>query len=291
MKEQKKVLGKGLGALLGELPDADSLRKPIGYLNKEVAGSRPAQRTADVLMVPAEKIEPNPYQPRLEFDEARLEELSQSIKVLGLIQPITVRRCEDGKYQIISGERRFKACQRAGMDMIPAYVREADTQGMLEMSIVENIQREDLDPIELALSYSSLMQECSLTQEQMSERLGKKRTSIANYLRLLKLPDKVQHDLREGLISVGHAKVLLGVADMDLQQKLCDLVIKEGLSVRDLEQKVAQEIPAAYSDLAGKVQKFFSGNVSFHRNASGTGSITIRFGSDDEVEQFLKKLQ
>jgi len=291
MKENPKVLGRGLSALLGETTDVDSLRKPIGYVNKQVVGEKPVQKGADVLMVPVEKISTNPYQPRLEFDEQKIEELSISIKNLGLIQPITVRRTDNGKYQIISGERRFRACVKAGMEMIPAYVREATDQGMLEMSIVENIQRENLDPIEISLSYRSLMEECHLTQEQMSERIGKKRASIANYLRLLRLPIKVQHDLREGLISVGHAKVLLGVPEMDIQQKLCDLVIKDNLSVRELEQKIARDIPQNYSDLACRIQDFFSGNVSFYRSPNGKGSITIRFNSDEEVENFLKSIK
>lgn len=291
MKKDTKVLGKGLSALLGEVADADSLRKPIGYVNKEVAGSGAPARMADVLMVPAEKIDVNPFQPRLDFDESKIEELAQSISTLGLIQPVTLRRIAGGRYQIISGERRFRACCKAGMKLVPSYVRDASDQGMLEMALVENIQRENLDPIEIAVSLRSLMEECNLTQEQVSERLGKKRASVANYLRLLRLPDKVQHDLREGLLSVGHAKVLLGIEDPAQQQMLCDLVVKDSLTVRELEEKVASATPRAYEDLAEKVQPFFNSKVSVRRNAAGKGSLTIRFDSDAEVEAFLKKIK
>lgn len=291
MKKDTKVLGKGLSALLGETADADSLRKPIGYVNKEVAGSGAPARMADVLMVPADKIDVNPFQPRLDFDESKIEELAQSISSLGLIQPVTLRRISGGRYQIISGERRFRACCKAGMKLVPSYVRDASDQGMLEMALVENIQRENLDPIEIAVSLRSLMEECNLTQEQVSERLGKKRASVANYLRLLRLPDKVQHDLREGLLSVGHAKVLLGIEDPAQQQMLCDLVVKDSLTVRELEDKVVSVTPRVYEDLAERVQPFFSSKVSVRRNAAGKGSLTIRFDSDAEVETFLKKIR
>jgi ParB family chromosome partitioning protein len=174
----------------------------------------------------------------MSFDQEALDELADSIRTLGLIQPITVRTIQGNRYQIISGERRFRACRLAGMDMIPAYIRNANDQGMLEMAIVENIQRENLDPIEVAMSYQRLIDECSLTQEQMAFRVGKKRASVTNFLRLLKLPAKIQHDLKVGLLSVGHAKVLLGVEDLMIQEALCDLVIKDDLSVRQLEEKV-----------------------------------------------------
>ena len=231
-------LGKGLGALLGDTDSIQSLRKPIGYVNKEIAGSKEPQDTSDILRIPIDMIEPNPFQPRLSFDKEALEELAESIRTFGLIQPVTVRRQHNGKYQIISGERRYRACRIAGMDMIPAYIRDANDQGMLEMAIVENIQRENLDPIEVAMSYRRLIEECNLTQEQMAERVGKKRVSVTNYLRLLKLPAKVQHDIKVGLLSVGHAKVLLSVEDPAVQEQLCDYVIKNDISVRALEEKV-----------------------------------------------------
>lgn len=239
MSKQQRGLGKGIGALLGADADLSNIRKPVGYINKEVVTSdQPRQGTADVLRIPTDMIEPNPFQPRMNFDQEALEELGESIRTLGLIQPITVRRKPDGRYQIISGERRFRACRATGMEMIPAYIRDTDDQGMLEMAIVENIQRENLDPIEVAMSYQRLIEECNLTQEQMAIRVGKKRASVTNYLRLLKLPAKIQHDLKVSLLSVGHAKVLLGVEDQQLQEYLCDLVIKDDLSVRQLEEKI-----------------------------------------------------
>ena len=240
MSKQQRGLGKGLGALLGDSADLSQIRKPVGYVNKEVAGTavEPQQAMADILRIPVDMIEPNPFQPRMSFDQDALEELAESIRTLGLIQPITVRRKSDGRFQIISGERRFRASQLVGMDMIPAYIRDTNDQGMLEMAIVENIQREDLDPIEVAMSYQRLIEECNLTQEQMAVRVGKKRASVTNFLRLLKLPAKIQHDLKVGLLSVGHAKVLLGVDDIRLQEYLCDLVIKEDMSVRQLEDKI-----------------------------------------------------
>ena len=305
MAKQQRGLGKGIGALLGGDNDFAPLRQPVGYVHKEVVGQRPSQDTADILRIPVDMIEPNPYQPRMNFDQEALDELADSIRTLGLIQPITVRRKEEGRYQIISGERRFRACRLAGMDMVPAYIRDTNDQGMLEMAIVENIQRENLDPIEVAMSYQRLIEECSLTQEQMAVRVGKKRASVTNYLRLLKLPAKLQHDLKVGLLSVGHAKVLLGVEDLKLQEYLCDLVIKEDLSVRQLEDKIKklteqkkaaepqeeQDLPDEYFKVLEIVGKYFENNISIKRSGSGKGSMTIHFGSDDEVRKFLKALE
>lgn len=306
MSKQQRGLGKGLGALLGGDTDLSNIRKPVGYVNKEVVShnQQPKQATADVLRIPVDMIEPNPFQPRMNFDKEALEELSDSIRTLGLIQPITVRKKDEGRYQIISGERRFRACRLAGMDMIPAYIREANDQGMLEMAIVENIQRENLDPIETAMSYQRLIDECNLTQEQMAFRVGKKRASVTNFLRLLKLPAKVQHDLKVGLLSVGHAKVLLGVEDTNVQEALCDLVIKDGLSVRQLEDKIkkmnqpkkdtdqeGQELPDEYFKVLEIVGKYFENNISLKRNNTGKGSMTIHFNSDEEVKRFLQALE
>ena len=193
---EPRGLGKGLGALLGEDVNVDQFRKPVGYVNKEIAGARPKQDASDVLRIPMEKVEANPFQPRMAFDQDALEELAASIRTLGLIQPITVRKVSDGRYQIISGERRFKACRMAGMSMIPAYVREADDQGMLEMALVENIQRENLDPIETALSFQRLIDECSLTQEAMADRVGKKRASVANTFACSSSPSRYSTTLR-----------------------------------------------------------------------------------------------
>ena len=239
----------------------------------------------------------------MSFDNEALQELASSIRTLGLIQPITVRRKGD-KYQIISGERRYRASLLAGMDMVPAYIRDASEQGMLEMAIVENIQRENLDPIEVAMSYQRLMEECRLTQEQMADRVGKKRASVANQLRLLKLPAKVQHDLKVGLVSVGHAKVLLAVEDPAVQEMLCDLIVKNGLSVRQLEEKVKalekgekstkaeepQELPDMYYRLLENVGRYFGENISLRRSRDGKGSLTIKFDSDAQMEQFLQAL-
>lgn len=305
MTKQQRGLGKGLGALLGGNPDLSQIRKPVGYVNKQVVShAQEPQDTADILRIPTDMIEPNPYQPRMSFDQEALEELADSIRTLGLIQPITVRRKDDGRYQIISGERRFRASRMAGMDMIPAYIRDANDQGMLEMAIVENIQRENLDPIEVAMSYQRLIDECSLTQEQMAIRVGKKRASVTNFLRLLKLPAKIQHDLKVGLLSVGHAKVLLGVEDRNLQEYLCDLVIKDGLSVRQLEDKIAklsepkkraqeeaQDLPDEYFRVLEIVGKYFENNISLKRSAAGKGTMTIHFNSDSEVQKFLKALE
>lgn len=306
MSAKTRGLGKGLGALMGAVPAADELRKPVGYINKEIAGSRPASE-ADILRIPVDMVEANPFQPRMSFDREALEELAASIRSLGLIQPVTVRRLGSGMYQIISGERRYRACRMAGMTMIPAYVRDTNDQGMLEMAIVENIQREDLDPVEVAMSFQRLMDECSLTQEQMAERVGKKRATVANTLRLLKLPVKVQHDLKVGLISSGHAKALLALDDAELQEKLCDLVITRGLSVRDLEEMVRKSkagqmpelpsrrehfpLPDDYNRLLSRLGRYFKHDISVRRSASGKGSMTVRFSSDEEVARFLAALE
>ena len=307
MSKQQRGLGKGLSALLGTDADISSIRKPVDYVNKEVVSEdKPKTASAaDILRIPADLIEPNPFQPRMTFGQEALEELADSIRTLGLIQPITVRKTSSGRYQIISGERRFRASRLTGMEMIPAYIRDTNDQGMLEMAIVENIQRENLDPIEVAMSYQRLIEECNLTQEQMAFRVGKKRASVTNYLRLLKLPAKVQHDLKAGLLSVGHAKVLLGVEDRHMQEALCDLVIKDDLSVRQLEdklkklteerkpsvEKAVQDLPDAHLRVLEIVGKYFENSISLKRTNSGKGSMTIHFNSDEEVQRFLKALE
>ena len=312
MSKEPRGLGKGLSALLGEVPDADQLRKPVGYVNKEIVGTRGRQEnTADILRIPVDMIEPNPFQPRMSFDQAALEELAASIRTLGLIQPITVRRITERRYQIISGERRYKACCLAGMTTIPAYIRDTNDQGMLEMAIVENVQREDLDPIELALSYRRLIDECQLTQDSLAERVGKKRATVANTIRLLKLPAKVQHDIKVGLLSAGHAKAILGVESPEVQEQLCDMVVRNGLSVRELENIVRKlqfdpdaakntkahnaqttpELPQEYYRILEHVGKYFSNEISLKRTASGKGVMTIRFDSDEEVQKFVKALE
>ncbi len=303
-KTQRDVLGNGIKALFGDVNVDDLRKKPVGYINKEIVGTKESQDTSDILRIPMDMIEPNPFQPRMSFDQDALNELADSIRSFGLIQPITVRKKSENKYQIISGERRYRACRLAGMDMIPAYIRDANDQGMLEMAIVENIQRENLDPIEVAMSYQRLIEECSLTQEKMAERVGKKRASVTNYLRLLKLPAKVQHDLKVGLLSVGHAKVLLSLDNQDLQDELCDLVIKNDLSVRQLEEKIhklndtakekkqkEQTLPDHYYKVLEHMGKFFTNDISLKRNNNGKGSMTIHFESDEEIEKFLNALE
>ena len=306
MAKQTHGLGKGLEALLGGgATDPSQFRKPVGYINKDVVTrGKPLSSNGDIVRIPVDMVEPNPYQPRMSFDNEALNELADSIRTLGLIQPITVRRKSDDRFQIISGERRFRACRLCNMDMIPAYVMEADDQGMLDMAILENIQRENLDPSEVAMSYQRLIDECRLTQEQMAERVGKKRASVTNTLRLLRLPAKVQHDLKVGLISVGHAKVILGVDDPSLQEKLCDLVVRDGLSVRQLEEKLrklmnagekdesqVRELPEHCYRVLEIMGKYFDNNISLKRNDAGKGSMTIRFGNDAEMQRFLQALE
>ena len=247
-------------------------------------------------------IEANPNQPRREFDEEALQELADSIEEIGIVQPVTLRAMENGRYQIIAGERRWRASMRVGLKTIPAYIRTADDENVMEMALIENIQRQDLNSIEIALAYQHLMDQYGLTQEKLSERVGKKRATVANYLRLLRLPAKLQRDLKDGLLSMGHAKVLLGVPDPALQERLGDAVVFQGLSVRQLEQKVDEllrpavrlsdpALPAAYHQVLNRISRYFSGAVTVHRSAAGKGSMTVRFRSDDEIDAFLKALE
>ena len=289
---KRSALGRGLGALLGE----DTL-KETRQIHRIISGN-----PAAVAGIPLDQIVPNPYQPREDFDPEALQELAGSIRTLGIIQPLTLRQTGPTSYQIISGERRYRAAKAAGLTEVPAYIRQADDAAMLEMAIVENIQREDLDPVETALSFQRLIDECNLTQEAMALRVGKKRTTITNYLRLLRLPDTVQKALKDGKISVGHAKVLLGVEDAALQDRLCDSIIRNDWSVRRLEQKLqslsrkespapeAEDLPEVYYTLAERVGRHFDGNVAVRRDAKGGGTITIRFGSQSQVEAFLEDL-
>ena len=295
---KKSALGKGLGALISGYegtfePHTQKVSVP-GMTSSPVSISE----------ISIDDISTNPYQPRTVFEEEALQALSDSIKQLGLIQPITVRSTEDGKYQIISGERRYRAAKMAGLSHIPAYIRKADDQGMLEMAIVENIQRENLDAIEVALSFQRLIEECDLTQEAMADRVGKKRATVSNYLRLLKLPAQVQLALREGKISMGHAKCVLSLEEVEKQIQLCDLIIRNDLSVRQAEQKAkALQHPAAPKEespvnlpdthyrVLEIVGRYFSNHISLKRNEKGKGSITIQFANDQEIEAFLKDLE
>lgn len=251
------------------------------------------------------RITPNPEQPRRTFSEDSLDELATSIRELGIVQPLTLRLTDSGNYQIIAGERRWRAAGRAGLTSVPAYVRTASDSEMTEMALIENIQREDLNAIEVALGFKKLIDTYSLTQERLSERLGKKRATIANHLRLLKLPAEIQLGLRDRLIDMGHARAILAVADPKDQLKLYKRILKEGLSVRAVE-KIARELaegktkesPKAetrdtdlYKGFADRLSERFSTPVKFTRNANGRGSITIKFGSDDELHRLIKALE
>lgn len=297
-------MGKGLGALISGM-DGIGQTPPAGAVPASVP---PIPGPASISEIPVDKISANPYQPRSNFDEQALEELTESIRQLGIIQPITVRKI-GLRYQIISGERRFKAARAAGLETIPAYIRDTDDQGMLEMAIVENIQREDLDAIEVALSFQRLIDECHLTQENMADKVGKKRATVTNYLRLLKLPAEIQVCIRDKKISMGHAKAILSLNDHMSQTCLCDEILKKGLSVRQAEakaqamlkrdsgahkeeeKKMTAELPDSYYRVLEIVGKYFGNNISLKRSEQGKGSITIQFSSDAEVESFLKAIE
>lgn len=283
---KRNALGKGLGALI---EDAGKVT------NESLSSSNSA-----IDEVSVDYIETNPFQPRTEFDEEALNELATSIKELGIIQPITLRKISDEKFQIISGERRFRASQIAGLKKIPAYVRIADDQGMLEMALVENIQREDLDAIEVAISYQRLIDECKLTQESMSERVGKKRSTVANYLRLLKLPAELQLGIRKKVISMGHARALVNIDDENDQLFVFEQIITEGLSVRKVEELVrnikdpkpkAEPKPSikdsTYDDLESHLGTFFDTKIQFKRGENGKGKIVIPFKSDQDLERII----
>lgn len=304
MSTKRAALGKGLGALISGM-DGIGQTPPAGAVPASVP---PIPGPASISEIPVDKISANPYQPRSNFDEQALEELTESIRQFGIIQPITVRKI-GLRYQIISGERRFKAARAAGLETIPAYIRDTDDQGMLEMAIVENIQREDLDAIEVALSFQRLIDECHLTQENMADKVGKKRATVTNYLRLLKLPAEIQVCIRDKKISMGHAKAILSLNDHMSQTCLCDEILKKGLSVRQAEakaqamlkrdsgghkeeeKKMTAELPDSYYRVLEIVGKYFGNNISLKRSEQGKGSITIQFSSDAEVESFLKAIE
>lgn len=281
---KKSALGRGLGALIDTTDDYKS---------------RPA---ASIIEIDVEKIQANPWQPRSHFDEERLEELASSIKGVGIVQPLTLRKVGEESYQIIAGERRFRASKLAGLKSVPAYVRDADDDTMLEMALVENIQREDLDPIEVAISYQRLIDECNLTQESLSDKVGKKRSTIANYLRLLKLPAEVQLGLRQRQISMGHARAIINVENGKKQIEIFEEIIKNDLSVRKVEelvrdlnktpeekvkQKKGTQSVEGYETLKQQLSNFFQTNIQFSRTDSGTGKIVIPFTSDEELEKII----
>lgn len=280
---KKNALGRGLGALI----EQEEKEEKIGSINE----------------IEIEKIEANPYQPRTKFDEESLNELAESIKQLGIIQPITVRAIDDNKYQLITGERRFRASKIAGLEKIPAYIRPADNKGMLEMALVENIQREDLDAIEVALSYQQLIDECNLTQESLSDRVGKKRSTIANYLRLLRLPAEIQLGIRNKKVSMGHARTLVNIEDPETQLMVYQQILKYDFSVRKTEEIVrelaekmeekeseprqAYKQPEEYKKLEEHLARHFSSQVQFKKGSGGNGKIIIPFKNDDDLERIL----
>jgi ParB family chromosome partitioning protein len=267
----------------------------------------PAVKSELVKEIPLAEIEPNPQQPRSKFDEDSLTELSESIKQLGIIQPITVRAVDRYKYQIISGERRYRASKMLGHDAIPAYVREADDNDSLLMALIENIQRTDLDAIEIALSYQRLLDELHLTQEEISRKVGKERSTVANYLRLLKLPEEIQLAIREQLISMGHARALIGVSGVTQQVSIAKKIGDQGLSVRQVEElvkslgkpKAEKPQPAAEDEdkaselvvkLVEEVEKCFSGKVNIKRGANGGAKLTVELKTDDDIRNVIEKL-
>ncbi len=285
---KRTVLGRGLGALMD---DADIIKEQISGI-------------ADVEIT---KIEANPYQPRTTFDQEKLEELSTSIRELGLIQPITLRKIDGDRFQIITGERRFRAAQMAGLAKIPAFIREADNDSMLEMALVENIQREDLNPIEISISYQRLIDECNLTQETLGTRIGKKRSTVTNYLRLLKLPAVIQKGLKEKQISVGHAKALINIEDADTQLMVYGQILRYDFSVRKVEEVVRElgeqnqkpahgpkkevNIPEKYLPFRQLLDQVIPMPVKFSADQEGRGKIVIAFKSEEELRKIVKILE
>ena len=288
---RKQVLGRGLSALLNDPKDSD----------KTILEKNSSKSITSIVKLPVSNIKTNPSQPRSNFNEESLKELSISIGELGIIQPITVRKMKADEYQLISGERRLKATILAGIDKIPAYIRLANDSELLEMALVENIQREDLDPIEIALSYQRLLVEINLTQEQLSDRIGKKRSTIANYIRLLKLDPIIQTGIRDKFVSMGHGRALINISDLSLQVKLYKKIIKKGLSVRQVE-KLVQEIKNpneksyAYSSpflkqSAIELEEIFETSVSVISNDNGKGYVKILFDSQEKLQDILNKIK
>lgn len=283
---KNRGLGRGLDAIFGTTTPTQQ--------------SKPMTEMAEVAL---SAIEPNPLQPRTMFDDEALQELSASIAQLGVIQPITLKPNGNGKYIIISGERRWRASQLAGLETIPAYIREVDDENLHAMALVENIQRENLNAIEIALGMKRLIEECGLTQEAMAEKVGKKRSTVSNYMRLLSMPSEVQLALKDGIITMGHAKAIGGL-DLDLQLKALKKCVKKSLSVRQAEElarKMAEttpgakesedeEYPESYSRLVMELERIISDNISIKRTKSGSSRITIECSNDAEVEQLIAKL-
>lgn len=283
---KKNALGRGLGALI------EGVEKEV--LEKKVEANQD---------IHVDSIDANPFQPRTNFDELALEELAASIRKLGIVQPLTVRESGNGRYQLIAGERRLRAAKLAGLTHVPAYVRTADDQAMLELALVENIQREDLDAVEVAISFQRLIEECRLTQEQLSERVGKQRSTVANYLRLLRLPAEIQLGIREKHLMMGHARTLINIEDPKQQIEVYYKIIDGDLSVRQAEELV-REIQAGKAKDPGKIERkkklnqdfvqlsehlnrIFSSKVNFRINEFGKGKIVIPFENAEEMERIL----
>mgnify|MGYP001052821344 CR=1 FL=1 len=287
--QKKSALGKGLSAILKD-PNKDiSSARDSGA--KDVVGH--------IAEIEIASIETNPFNPRSNFDKQALEELTASIREVGIIQPITVRKAGFNHYQLISGERRYRASKLAGLKTIPAYIRLADDQSMLELALVENIQREDLDAIEVALSYKRLMEECELNQEQLSERVGKQRSTVTNYMRLLKLQPLIQAGIRDKMISMGHARALINVEDEDIQLAIYRDVIAKDLSVRRVEEIVRNMkkapkdtpkkpvLPEEYRKLRLQLREYFNTEIDLSRGKTGKGKISISFENDSDLERII----
>jgi len=294
----KADFGKGIRALLSNPQELEqAVQENPQHVVREL--------THTVAMLPINQIEANPFQPRTEFDQTALDELADSIRIHGLIQPVTVRRLHDRAYQLIAGERRFRASQIAKLKEIPAYVRLADDQQMLEMALIENIQRQDLNAIEVAISYQRLKEECALTDETLSERVGKQRSTITNYLRLLKLPVDIQQAIKNGQVSMGHARALAGVNDIAFQLSLLRQIVQEGLSVRTVENLIARHqedrsgkktkadkrLPDNLRNIQDQFRAYFGAKVDLKRSEKGKGSIVIKFENDGELNRLLDLIE
>ena len=281
---KKKGLGRGLDAIL-QSPETDITS--IDISGNYVAGA--------IAQIEIDKIETNPFQPRTDFDENALNELAESIKNQGVIQPVTVRKMGYDKYQLISGERRLRASKMAGLKTIPVFIRVANDEQMLEMALIENIHRENLNAIEVAISYQRLLEECQLTQDQLSEKVGKDRSTVSNFLRLLKLPAEIQIAIRDGYITMGHARALVNISDKTQQLVILKRIIDEDLSVRQVEtltrvkqpKKQANVVPETYKVQANALSKALKMNVKVSRDSKGKGSLTIKFKNDEEFERLL----
>lgn len=296
-KQNKEALGKGIRSLLQSI-DSD-LKTTQGNLKTAVV-----EAATSMQRIPVSDIETNPKQPRKDFDEQALQELASSIKVHDLVQPVTVSRLPSGKYRLISGERRWRAAKLAGLTDVPAYVRQANDQQLLELALLENLQREDLNAVEIALSYKRMMEELSYTQEQVAERMGKERSTVANYIRLLKLPPDIQLAVREGRISMGHARALINVDGVDKQLFIFHEITDKGLSVRQTEELVRKMykvekpvnnsvkagLPPAYKKIEDNLASHFSTRVKLIHSKNGHGSIQIEYYSVDDLNKILGQI-